>query len=261
MTHALILAAGRGSRLGLDRPKCLAEVGGRALVRHQLDAIEGAGADRITVVVGHEHERVEAAVEGKADVVLNERFAETNSLYSFWLARHVVSGDVLILNSDVLFAPTLLGDLLAVEGSALAIDSNSGEEDEHMKARTRDGRLLRLSKDLLPMHSHGESLGLVHLSPLAAQAAFVSAGALLRRGHEQDWVGAAFSEVAQHHRISCLDVAGEPWVEIDFPGDLDLARNYTWPAIAAQRRGKPASPWAADLDHDLDDRTVREVAT
>jgi choline kinase len=235
--HVLILAAGRGSRLQLGLPKCLVEVGGRPLLYHQLDAIEQVGADRVTLVLGHEHQCVEDAAEGRADVILNERYADTNSLYSFWLARRAVEGDdLLVLNSDVLFAPELLRDLLAVEGSAIAVDSNSGDEGEHMKVRERQGRLLHMSKGLPPMDSHGESLGLVHLSPFAAQAAFSAAGSLVAGGHEDDWVTAAFNEVARRHWISCLDVAGQPWAEIDFPEDLAFARNHTWPAIAALRR-------------------------
>lgn len=234
--QALILAAGTGSRLDLGLPKCLVEVGGRPLLHHQLDAIEQVGADGVTLVLGYEHQQVEDAAEDRAEVVLNERYADTNSLYSFWLARRAVEGDLLVLNSDVLFAPELLRDLLAVGGSAIAIDSSSGDEDEHMKVRERQGRLVRMGKDLPPMYSHGESLGVAHLSPLAAQAAFTSAGSLVGRGQEKDWAAAAFNEVARRQWVSCLDVAGQPWVEIDFPEDLDFARNHTWPAIAALGR-------------------------
>ena len=259
MRQALILAAGTGSRLGLGLPKCLVEVGGRSLLDHQLDAIEQAGADRVTMVVGYEHQQVEDAAGGRAEVVLNERYADTNSLYSFWLASRAVEGDLLVLNSDVLFAPELLGDLLDVEGSAIAFDSSSGDQAEHMKVREQHGRLLRLSKDVPAMYSHGESLGVAHLSPLAARAAFAAAGSLVRRGQEKDWAAAAFNEVARRHRISCLDVAGQPWVEIDFPEDLDHARNHTWPAITAFSHEGRADDrqWCTSMDSDQ----MSEVAT
>lgn len=256
---ALILAAGQGSRLDVGVPKCLVEVGGRSLLDHQLDAIERVGADRVTVVVGYEHEQVEDAAKGRAQVVLNERYAETNSLYSFWLARNAVEGDLLVLNSDVLFAPELLSDLVAVTGSALAFDSSSGDEDEHMKVRTRRGRLMRLSKELPALYSHGESLGVVHLSRLAARAAFSAAGSFVGRGREDHWAAAAFNEVARGHWVSCVDVAGQPWVEIDFPEDLDRARNHTWPAIAALRRERSSADdlWSTSMEPD----EMEEVGT
>ena len=248
MLEALILAAGQGSRLEVGVPKCLLEVGGRSLLDHQLDAIERVGADRVTLVVGYEHEQVKDAAKGRAQVVLNERYAETNSLYSFWLARNAVEGDLLVLNSDVLFGPELLSDLAAVTGSALAFDSSSGDEDEHMKVCTQRGRLMKLSKDLPAMDSHGESLGVLHLRRPAARAAFIAAGSYVGRGSDNHWVATALNEVARDHWVSCVDVAGQPWVEIDFPEDLDRARNHTWPAIAALRRKHGASdgqwsPW------------------
>lgn len=49
---AVLLAAGRGSRLGY-RPKCLLELDGEALVRRQLSALTGAGIQTIVVVLGH----------------------------------------------------------------------------------------------------------------------------------------------------------------------------------------------------------------
>jgi L-glutamine-phosphate cytidylyltransferase len=247
--QALILAAGSGSRLNQDLPKCLTEVGGRTLLSHQLEALDDAGADGVTVVLGHEHLSVRRALGHDVRVVHNERYAETNSIYSFWLARHAVQGDdVVVLNSDVLFDPEVLSDLLAVEGSAIAVDSSSGDEDEHMKVRIRHGRLIGMSKDLPPALSDGENLGLLHLSTAAAQDAFRAAGELVGRGDEGEWVGAAISEVADHHRIACVDVAGQPWVEIDFPEDLEVARQHVWPAIAAlmqDRRERGLTSWAS----------------
>jgi choline kinase len=260
--QALILAAGVGSRLGVAVPKCLVEVGGRPLLHHQLDALEAVGADRITMVLGYEHHQVEEAAEGRVEVVLNERYAETNSLYSLWLARHAVEGavggDLLVLNSDVLFAPELLRDLLAVGGSAIAVDYSSGDQDEHMKIRRRQGRLARIGKDLPPMYSHGESIGLVHLSAPAVRADFAAAESLIGRGRENDWAAAALNEVVRRHRVSCMDVAGQPWVEIDFPEDLDRARDHVWPAIAALVRERSTDPlWSTSVEPE----EMKEVGT
>jgi choline kinase len=259
MLDALILAAGQGSRLDVGVPKCLVEIGGRSLLDHQLDAIERVGADRVTLVVGYEHEQIEDAAKGRTQVVLNERYAETNSLYSFWLARNAVEGDLLVLNSDVLFAPEMLCDLAAVTGSTIAFDSSSGDEDEHMKVHIQRGRLMRLSKDLPPMDSHGESLGVVLLRRPAARAAFSAAGSYIGRGRDDHWVTTAFNEVARGHWVSCVDVAAQPWVEIDFPEDLDRARNHTWPAIAALGRehGSPDDRWSPWMEPD----EMEEVGT
>lgn len=241
--RALILAAGRGSRLATATPKCLVEVGGRPLLLHQLDALRRAGVDDVTVVVGHRHERVRSAAGRGVRFVLNERYAETNSLFSFWLAREAAGDDLLVLNCDVLFPDQVLARLLAEPASALAFDSGSGEHAEHMKVHVREGRLVEMSKELEPHLTSGENLGLVRLAEDAAAAAFRAAAGLLRRGRERDWLGAAINVVARRHRIACVDVAGMPWVEIDFAHDLRAARRQVWPAMTAlataQRRARP----------------------
>lgn len=237
--HALILAAGCGSRLAEPTPKCLVEVGGRSLLSRQLEAVREAGAERVSLVAGHCHRLVRAAVDEDVGVIRNLRYADTNSLYSFFLARRSVRGELLVLNCDVLFPQEVLSGLLECDGSALAFDSLSGGEAEHMKVSVEDGRLVEMSKQLPVERSSGENLGLLRLTEGAAEAAFDAAGALLRRGGERDWLGAAINVVADRHPIACVDVAGLPWVEIDYPDDLAAARTRIWPAIEAL--GRPSA--------------------
>src|SRR4029079_18991057 len=50
---AILLAAGKGKRMGSDLPKVLVPVGGRPMIRYVIDAVHGAGIKRILVVVGY----------------------------------------------------------------------------------------------------------------------------------------------------------------------------------------------------------------
>lgn len=62
---AIILAAGKGSRMKSDKAKVLHELAGKSLVHHVLDACLMANIDDVVVVVGHDHESVIAALEGR----------------------------------------------------------------------------------------------------------------------------------------------------------------------------------------------------
>src|SRR3954468_11927719 len=212
---ALILAAGSGRRLRLDRPKCLVELDGLPLVDHQLRALEWAGVERVVVVAGYHADDVQEALPADTTVVLNEDYADTNSLYSFWLARQELEEEVLVLNGDVLFHPVIARALVRRPRSALAYDSRSGREEEEMKLIIRGGGLSAMSKKLAPERSCGENVGMVRLSGAATEAAFDAPGLLIAAGRSQDWVTAAFSRIARAHRIDCMDVAGLPWAEID----------------------------------------------
>lgn len=235
---ALILAAGSGRRLRHDRPKCLVELGGRRLIDHQLHALAWAGIDRVVVVAGYRADEVRAALPPGATVVVNPDYAQTNSLFSFWLARQEVGEEVLVLNSDVLFHPVIARALVRRSRSALAYDSRSGREEEEMKVIVRGGALAAMSKTLAPERSCGENVGMIRLSGAATEAAFETAGRLVAAGREQDWLASAINRVAREHRLDCMDVAGLPWTEIDFPEDLAHARASILPAIS--RAPEPA---------------------
>jgi choline kinase len=250
LVQALILAAGNGSRLDGEighKPKCLAEVGGKTLIDHQLRGLAAAGIDSVVVVAGFEHDQVRAAVGRRAAIVLNQRYAATNSMYSFLLAEALIDDAVLVLNCDVLFPAALLSWLCAAPGSVVAFDSRSGHDDEHMKVALDDGCLVEMSKQLAATRIAGENLGVLRLDRYAATTAFAAARGMVQRGQEREWLASALNCAARSHRIAGLDVAGLPWAEIDFPEDLHRARAQVWPAISefAGSASAPAVPASA----------------
>lgn len=235
--QAMILAAGEGSRLGdqLGRPKCVREVGGVPLVIHQLRALAAFGISDVVVVVGFEQAQVRDCIGRSVCYVVNDRFGQTNSLYSFLLGQRVVDEDVIVLNSDVYFHPGMLGMLVDGGGSGLLYDTGSGRDDEHMKVHVLDGRLVAMSKTLPMARVSGENVGVLRLSRGCLGAIASVAGSIVARGGERAWLAAAINEVADVHPFACHDVAGWPWVEIDFPMDLHRARAEVLPAVLGAR--------------------------
>jgi bifunctional UDP-N-acetylglucosamine pyrophosphorylase/glucosamine-1-phosphate N-acetyltransferase len=59
LIDAVVLAAGKGTRMKSDLPKVLHRIAGRPLLDHVLDTVEAAGIDHTVVVVGHEAKMVE----------------------------------------------------------------------------------------------------------------------------------------------------------------------------------------------------------
>lgn len=236
--QAVILAAGRSSRIdgAIDsQPKCLAVVGGRTLVDHQLSLLEEVGITRICVVVGYRGAEVSKVVGTRAECIHNSLWKGTDSLYSLWLSRKWVVGSFVVMNCDVLLHPEVLRRILAKHGSAFAYDSSSGTEQEHMKVELKNGYLHSMSKALPPERSHGENVGALYFNNRTAQLLFREAELLIRSGNQQKWMAAAVQQVARRARLRGIDVSDLPWIEIDFPSDLRKAQDITWPTISVSR--------------------------
>ncbi|MDP6980667.1 MAG: phosphocholine cytidylyltransferase family protein [Myxococcota bacterium] len=238
---ALILAAGRGSRMGektAEQPKCLLQVGGKALIEHQLETLADCGVGPVGIVVGYCADEIREVVGFRAEFIENTAWRNTNSLYSFWTARDWVDGPVLVLNSDLLIDPKIIESLLKTDGDAIAYDSSSGEAAEQMKLHIEDGMLTAMSKSLPESEVSGENVGVLKFQARTARRLFELANKVIEGGGENDWLSSAVSEIASEVPLKPVDIHGIPWGEIDFPFDLDRARKVVWPAIRANRRGQ-----------------------
>ena len=235
--QAVILAAGRGSRLGPaidEQPKCLAPVGDRSLIEHQLRLLAEAGIDDVAVVTGYKAEAVRAAVGDRAKFFHNDRWAKTEGLYSLHLCRDWVDSALLVLNCDVLLDPEALQRLLCGPGNALAFDSSSGTDAEEMAVEFDGDCLTHMSKNLPLARTHGENVGVLYFEARAACLLFHEAEVLLKAGAAKARLPAAVQRVARYIPFRGVDIAGLSWIEIDYPGDLSAAEQDIWPAISAK---------------------------
>jgi len=236
--QAVILAAGYGSRLervSKGRPKCLVPVGGRSLIEHQIEALNDAGIGRVLVVVGYKAEEVRREIGDRVEYIENTRYDETNSLYSLWLARDWIEGPFVLMNCDLLFHPQILDRLLAQGGNGIAFDSSSTGGREQTKVAVQEGRLVDLGKDLPPEASRGESIGLTCYDAQGVHILMARADALIDSGAENCWSIEAIRGICSTVKVKAYNVAGMPWVEVDFPNDLVRAEKEVWPAILKSR--------------------------
>ncbi|WP_193557243.1 nucleotidyltransferase family protein [Microvirga pakistanensis] len=109
---AILLAAGRGTRFG-DEPKLLAQIDGKALVRHAAEAAIRSTADPVIVVTGHRGEDVRAALaELPVRIAHNGLFAQglSTSLKAGFSALPRSARAAVILLADMPFVKTDLID-------------------------------------------------------------------------------------------------------------------------------------------------------
>lgn len=123
---AIILAAGRGSRmkdLTDERPKCLVELRGKALLDWQLEALRAAGMTEIAIVTGYKRELL--ANRGLVEFH-NARWAETNMVSSLACAQDWLQAEPCIVSySDIFYSPMAVQSLMTCAASlAVTYDPN-----------------------------------------------------------------------------------------------------------------------------------------
>jgi len=236
--RAVILAAGRGGRLkGVvgNRPKCLARVGNSTLIERQSEILRHAGLTTITVIVGYQAGEVLRVCGPDVSAVANVRYASTNSLYSLWLARHLLTEGFVVLNCDVLFHPQLLDDLLMCRYDdallACARGRDGAYSDEEMKISIRRGLVAAIHKGLGDDVSDAENIGIAKFSESGAAVLVEALDGLIAAGEVRAWLPRAFADFSHRRPLHVVDSRGLPWTEIDTPEDYWHACADVLPAI------------------------------
>ena len=236
---AIILAAGKGTRLdgAAVKPKCLVEVGGSTLLNRQIETLRASGVRDIVVVIGFGGESIREHCDNEVSFVENVDFAQTSSLYSLWLAREHLSEGFVVLNSDVLFHPQMLAELLGSNHPDALLISDTDLNpmgDEEMKIKLQDRFVVDISKTMSPLDADGENVGIVKFGPAGAKVLVQYMDELIANGAKKDWAPRAFLEYARHHPLHALSTGGLPWIEIDFPEDYQRAVSEIFPQIESQ---------------------------
>ena len=159
-TVAVILAAGKGTRMKSALPKVLHAVGGKSMLRHVMTAAEQAGAKRMLVVVGFGGDKVQAEIGAAAEFVLQaEQLGTGHAMMQVQPVLAGFSGTILLLCGDT---PLLTGQALL---DLVAAHQQSGAAATVLTAMPADatgyGRILR--------DESGQVLGIVEQKDATAE--------------------------------------------------------------------------------------------
>ena len=100
---AIVLAAGKGTRMKSDLPKVLCRVLERPLVHYVLDALRAAGVGKIIVVVGYKADLVRAALQDYEDLEFVEQTEQLGTGHAVMVCRQQIKdfhGPVFIVAGD-----------------------------------------------------------------------------------------------------------------------------------------------------------------
>jgi len=242
---ALILAAGRGTRIRSvhgERPKCLIQFGPGAstILDHQIDGLLSSGIAKIGIVIGYERDQIIQHVHAnyRSDIhrfrfIDNPAFAETNNIYSLWLAREWLRDESFVcLNADVAFDHRILPRAVT-SPAPINMIVDPQWRDETMKVVIDGSRVIRMGKQISQSEFSGTYVGITTFAARIQKKLFARIARLIWTGHENEFFNTAVQELADEGVpvgfTSTLDL---PWAEIDDPGDLAFARRHIFPRLS-----------------------------
>jgi choline kinase len=246
---AIILAAGEGSRLGRiceKLPKCLVSIEDNTLLEIQINTLHACGIDDISVVRGHEGDKINIPGLEYYD---NLNYADTNMLQSLFCARKELVGDVLILYADILYEEQVIRRFLeSSHDIAIGVMVNWKEaiqqrskvalEKLEMVYFDSENRVQKIGKELIEEYeTQGQFIGIVRCSRRGLE--------ILTRNYDRakkHYSKKPFGQADVFERAGLTDMfrdmteLGVPlhciiiergWMEIDTPEDYERALTDT----------------------------------
>jgi len=237
--RAIILAAGRGSRMGRlsdDRPKCLIELEGKPLIERQIAALRRGGVTEIGVVRGYRAETIDLP---GLTYFANERWAETNMVMSIAAAAQWLrSGPLIVSYADIFYRNELVRSLAAAQGQLVITYDRAWRRlwtrrfaDPLADAETfridAEGHLLEIGGKAWRIEEiEGQYMGLLKFTPPAWTAVEALLGKLDAAARDRLDVTGLLRRLLNEEKLPIQTFGTDGnWGEIDNPDDVALYQN------------------------------------
>lgn len=251
---AVHLAAGQGTRLRPltnDRPKPLVKLGNKSLLERNVETLSEAGVEEQLVVTGYRADKIRAL---DLETVHNERYAETDMVYSLFCARDSFTGqrDLLISYGDIVYDRTLVDALLSCDAPLCVVVDRSWQslwearfedplDDAETLEVTPNGRIKEIGNE----PSSLDDVNAQYVGLLKVRASFLDQFVATFDELSATADGDRTTNVEMTHFIQELvddgwEVRAVPveggWVEVDTTDDLTMYREWIASGQMAARR-------------------------
>ena len=227
MKKALILAAGVGKRLGeltKDTPKCLLPIDKSTILDFSLQALKDNGINEIVFITGFAHEKLANHIRCQwsntfyFQFIFNDKYSTYNNIYSAYLAKEIWDDETILLNSDIIFHPDILSNLILSKDdkSYLVIDDKKELIEEDMKVQvTSSNEIKKISKHLNNKTSLGEYIGMMYLRGVERVTFLESLEKNIKSKNWDFYYEDALDNILNKIKVYPCSTLGNPWTEVD----------------------------------------------
>ena len=214
------------------RPKCLLQVGQRTLLQRTVDALVQGGISELVVVTGYRGEMIRHFLtthypQLAIHFIDNVDYAHNNNIFSLWMTRPYTDGrDFLLMDSDILFDPAIVGRMMAEPATALALNRHECGEEEIKVIVDGAGQVVELSKTCSIRDAVGESVGIEKIAADYSAALFRELEQMIDgEGLIDIFYERAFERlIPQGHLFHVVDTTDMFSIELDTVDDFQRAK-------------------------------------
>lgn len=243
---AIILAAGIGNRLGesaQNKPKSLLEFEGKSLLERHIDILLANNINDLTIVTGYQSDMIKQHLEDapiSITYLYNKRYTE-GSIISLNCAQEILFSEpeFILMDADVLYDEEMIRRLVNTEiNNCLLLDRNFVPGDEPVKICVKkDGMINEFRKKIasdLEFEIQGESVGFFKFNKLIGASLLGRINDYLSKGEIDTPYEEAIRDLLLTYpeQFGYEDVTDVPWIEIDFPEDIERATNDILPKLS-----------------------------
>lgn len=228
--QAIIMAAGKGSRLGeltKGYPKSFVEINGKKLIEYNMDMLRDIGVEKMIIVTGYREDAFAELTKDMDDVVLkyNPFYSLVNVLGSFFMGMDELDDDFIFLHADTLCDKSIFDRLIQLEADVNLPVEYKKCDDEAMKVRSEGGKLVEITKQMPVEAAEGEFIGVASFRKEVLDVLKQKVKEVLADGDFASYFEGAIQRMIEETdcNIRPFDIGNAPWAEIDFKEDYDRA--------------------------------------
>lgn len=230
-TKAIILSAGRGVRLNTEIPKTLINISGKEILGRTLETLRYCGIKDITIVTGFKGHLIvdyimrEEFLDLNIKTIVNNDWETTNNACSLQLALENINDDILVCNADVVCYKDLVKELVNCPyNNAMAVVRKKQLNEEDMKVEIKDEKIYDVSKTIEIQEAYGEFTGIFKINKSYLEY-FKNHLNDCIIDNKNNWFESGLNTFCNSNDVFLCDVSHYPYIEIDFPEDLEIARD------------------------------------
>jgi len=213
--QGLILAAGKGTRMGnVEVPKCLLEINGVPIIKHQINSFKKNGINDIVVVTGYKSEMIHDLLNDQVQYVHNSKFSEMNNIYSVWLAIQKLQDDFICVYGDLMFDEEILKKCLEIKSEiGLMVETNT--RDETMKVKIENEKIVAVNKKIDYKTADGNFVGMAKFSKNVLKILFNEIDYLITENIDGYYTLGIENLIKKNVEVGYQVTNGLSWMDID----------------------------------------------